>query len=70
MCVRDGRCTMGRGRFDYVFTMFGGPGLQICMFRLGEKAPRSILTVYLQCLVALDYKYVCFALAKRPRGQL
>ena len=36
--------------FDSVFTVFGGPGLQICVFRLGEKAPRSTLTVYLQCL--------------------
>ena len=44
--------------FDYVFIVFGGPGLQICVFRLGEKAPRSTLTVYLQCLVALGYKYV------------
>eukprot|EP00972_Heterocapsa_arctica_P048352 7130532-Heterocapsa_arctica.AAC.1 len=30
--------------------MFSGPGLQMCVFRLGEKAPRSTLTIH--CEVA------------------
>ena len=27
--------------FDCVFTVFGGPGLQICVFCLGEKGPED-----------------------------